>query len=120
MVPALLADQSGSAATGRLLTSLAWVAAGGLVLIIIAYVIYLRVRAALRPPPATGFDLAQLRRMRHEGLMTDQEYELAKASVIGRARKSDLPQTGREDQLGAARDRRSIADDGDSADDPLA
>jgi len=75
-------------------TLLPWLA-GLLVLVLTGGVVIFVLRRTLRDPgssgPAEGFTLESLRSMHARGDLTDEEFESAKAAMIGRLKGSDPP-----------------------------
>ena len=75
-----------AAAPGNLFRRiLPWLVALALLVVAAAVVIWL-IRRAIRPPAGDsgGFSLQELRELHAQGRLTDEEFERAKASIIGR------------------------------------
>ncbi|MDP6151917.1 MAG: hypothetical protein QF785_00975 [Phycisphaeraceae bacterium] len=82
----------------------------------VAGYIVLRVirRRLMDPEAAEPFTLAQLREMKSQGLLTDEEFKLAKSRLIAATTQSHLP----ADATGPAEDASEHEDDVDLDDPP--
>lgn len=81
--------------SGDLRAILLWLGILALLAVAGGVAIFLLRRAVRREPVAPGgFTLADLKAMRDSGALSDQEFERARAAVIGRATAPDAPPAG--------------------------
>lgn len=86
--PTLTLAQTGAAAP-QILFWLVVIVVAAVVLGIVAWVLRkLLLRDDDAPPGVSGFGLPELRRMRDEGQLTEQEYENAKRLLVARTRQA--------------------------------
>jgi hypothetical protein len=86
-----------------LFTTLAGPLVGLLVVAVVGYFVVMRLRRASRSDDSGGtpFSLEDLRRLRREGKLTDEEYSRAHAMIVGAA-KAKFSSTGAADERAAS------------------